>query len=190
MPDITKGRTWVSAELVTPAKLNEFLDLAIITDAAVITDKINDAAVTTDKINDAAVTTAKINDAAVTPAKLNGAQTGAAPIYGCRAWVNFDGTRNAADTGPSVNGFNVKIRASGNVASVLKTAVGDYLVTFTTAMPDANFAASVTTGGNSSNVSGGNNNIVATASTVRIITYNSNTDNSADASRVSLVILR
>ena len=65
--------------------------------------------------------------------------TGTAPIFGCRAWVNFDGTRNEADTGASVIGQNVKIRASGNVSSVLKNGVGDYTVNFTTAMPDANY---------------------------------------------------
>tara|TARA_R110002126_G_scaffold178720_6_gene327766 strand:- start:3501 stop:3968 length:468 start_codon:yes stop_codon:yes gene_type:complete len=80
-------------------------------------------------------------DAIITAPELSGAQTGSAPIYGCRAWVNFDGTRNEADTGASTNGANVKIRASGNVTSVLKNAVGDYTVTFTTAMPDANYAA-------------------------------------------------
>jgi hypothetical protein len=88
---------------------------------------------------DASIVTADIADANITAAKLSGAQTGAAPIYGCRAWVNFDGTRNAADTGASTNGANVKIRASGNVTSVLKNAVGDYTVTLTTAMPDANY---------------------------------------------------
>jgi len=90
---------------------------------------------------DASIVTADIADANVTAAKLDGAQTGTAPIYGCRAWVNFDGTRNEADTGASTNGANVKIRASGNVSSVLKNATGDYTVTFTTAMPDANYAA-------------------------------------------------
>jgi hypothetical protein len=88
---------------------------------------------------DATVTTADIADANITATKLSGAQTGAAPIYGCRAWVNFDGTRNAADTGASTNGANVKVRASGNVTSVLKNGTGDYTVTFTTAMTDANY---------------------------------------------------
>ena len=65
--------------------------------------------------------------------------TGTAPIFGCRAWVNFDGTRNEADTGASVIGQNVKIRGSGNVSSVLKNGVGDYTVNFITAMPDVNY---------------------------------------------------
>jgi hypothetical protein len=65
---------------------------AKILDANVTTAKILDANVTTAKILDANVTTAKIADAAITAPKLNGAQTGTAPIYGIRAWVNFDGT--------------------------------------------------------------------------------------------------
>jgi hypothetical protein len=107
--------------------------------------------ITAGGLPDASIVTADIADANITAAKLNGAQTGSAPIYGCRAWVNFDGTRNEADTGASTNGANVKIRASGNVTSVLKNAVGDYTVTFTTAMVDRNYSA-VT--GNGSNTAG------------------------------------
>jgi len=73
----------IASNAVTTAK---------ILDANVTTAKILDANVTTAKILDANVTTAKIADAAITAPKLNGAQTGAAPIYGIRAWVNFDGT--------------------------------------------------------------------------------------------------
>ena len=58
--------------------------------------------------------------------------SGAAPIYACRAWVNFDGT-----TSPGT------IRASGNVSSVTKNNTGRYTVNFSTAMPDANFSAVV-----------------------------------------------
>lgn len=47
--------------------------------------------------------------------------------YGCRAWVNFNGTGTVA------------IRASGNVTSITDNGVGDYTVNFTTAMPDANY---------------------------------------------------
>jgi hypothetical protein len=54
--------------------------------------------------------------------------TGSAPIFACRAWVNFDGTGTVA------------IRASGNVSSITDNGVGVYTVNFTTAMPDANYA--------------------------------------------------
>ncbi len=47
----------------------------------------------------------------------------------CRAWVNFDGTST------------VSIRAAYNVSSITDNGTGDYTVNFTTAMPDANYAA-------------------------------------------------
>ena len=56
--------------------------------------------------------------------------SGTAPIYGCRAWVNFDGTTATPCT----------IRGSGNVTSVTKNGTGDYTVNFTTAMSDANYS--------------------------------------------------
>jgi hypothetical protein len=54
---------------------------------------------------------------------------GTAPLYMCRAWVNFDGTLTTGN-----------IRASGNVSSVVRNATGDFTVNFATAMPDANFS--------------------------------------------------
>jgi hypothetical protein len=51
-----------------------------------------------------------------------------AVAYGCRAWVNFNGTGTVA------------IRASGNVTSITDDGVGIYTVNFTTAMPNANYA--------------------------------------------------
>jgi hypothetical protein len=61
--------------------------------------------------------------------------TGSAPIFAARAWVNFDGT--TAGTNPA----SMTIRASGNVSSVTRTSTGIYRINFTTAMPDANYAA-------------------------------------------------
>jgi len=54
--------------------------------------------------------------------------SGTAPLYMCRAWVNFNGTGTVA------------IRASGNVSSITDNGTGDYTVNFTTAMPDANYS--------------------------------------------------
>jgi hypothetical protein len=56
-----------------------------------------------------------------------------ATAYGCRAWVNFNGTTN-------VGGF-CTIRGSGNVTSVSDGGTGIYTVNFTNAMPDANYSA-------------------------------------------------
>ena len=65
--------------------------------------------------------------------------SGAAPIFGCRAWVNFDGTRDAAGV---VNASNTGryIRGSGNVTSVIKTGTGSYVINFTVPMQDDNYA--------------------------------------------------
>ena len=54
---------------------------------------------------------------------------GLAPMYACRAWVNFNGTGTVA------------IRASGNVSSITDGGVGVYTVNLTTAISDANGAA-------------------------------------------------
>ena len=67
--------------------------------------------------------------------------SGSAPVYACRAWVNFNGTGTVA------------IRASGNVSSITDNGTGDYTINFTTAMPDANYAVT-----NGSCDSGGNTN--------------------------------
>ena len=65
----------------------------------------------------------------VAAARITGAlnATGSAPMYACRAWVNFNGTGTVA------------IRASGNVSSITDNGTGDYTVNFATAMPDANY---------------------------------------------------
>jgi len=76
---------------------------------------------------DLSIGTGDIADAAITAAKMSGAQSGSAPIYGARAWVNFNGTSTVA------------IRASGNVTSITDNGTGDYTVNFTTAMPDADY---------------------------------------------------
>ncbi len=68
----------------------------------------------------------------VAAARITGAlnASGSAPIYACRAWVNFNGTGTVA------------IRASGNVSSITDNGTGDYTVNFTTAMEDANYSYS------------------------------------------------
>ena len=48
-----------------------------------------------------------------------------------KAWVNF-------------NGSTAAIRASFNVSSVTKNGTGDWSISFTTAMPDANYAPQIT----------------------------------------------
>jgi len=74
------------------------------------------------------------NTKVMTPLRLRNAlnATGSAPVYACRAWVNFNGTGTVA------------IRASGNVTSITDNGTGDFTVNFTTAMPDADYAVAGT----------------------------------------------
>lgn len=58
--------------------------------------------------------------------------TGSAPYYGARAWADLDGTGTAT------------VDASGNISSVTDNGTGDYTLTFTTALPDANYNCVVT----------------------------------------------
>jgi hypothetical protein len=83
-----------------------------------------------------------LNDGIITPAELstgspswdssgnlsfNSGYGSTAVAYGCRAWVNFNGTGTVA------------IRASANVSSITDNATGEYTLNFTNAMPDTNY---------------------------------------------------
>ena len=61
--------------------------------------------------------------------QFNSGYGSVATAYGCRAWVNFNGTGTVA------------INASGNVSSITDNGSGSYTVNFTTALSDANYAA-------------------------------------------------
>lgn len=75
------------------------------------------------------------NATIITPLKMrNGLNaSGDAPVYACRAWVNFNGTGTPT------------IRGSGNVSSITDNGLGDYTINFITAMPDANYHVSFMT---------------------------------------------
>ena len=74
---------------------------------------------------------------------FNSGYGSSAVAYGCRAWVNFNGTGTVA------------IRASGNVSSITDNGTGDYTVNFTTALADANYCTNV------SGIEGGSNGTVS-----------------------------
>ena len=121
----------------------------------------------------------------LTTPNINSAQfatvTGTAPIYPCRAWVNFNGTGTVA------------IRGSGNVTSITDNGTGDYTVNFTTAMPDANYSAAVQQGRGTT----GTTNLLAiapltadpTVSALRMGTFNSSFS-SVDSGFVNVSIFR
>jgi hypothetical protein len=60
--------------------------------------------------------------------QFNSGYGSVATAYGCRAWVNFNGTGTVA------------IRQSGNVSSITDNGTGDYTVNFSTSMPDSNYS--------------------------------------------------
>jgi len=85
-------------------------------------------------------------DGSITPAKIstggpswdaagllsfNSGYGSSAVAYGCRAWVNFNGTGTVA------------IRSSGNVSSITDGGTGLYTVNLATAMPDANYSVTM-----------------------------------------------
>lgn len=114
--------------------------------------------------------------------------TGDAPIYACRAWVNFKGI----DT--------VAINASGNVLSITDNAVGDYTINFEKPMPHANYCliGSASQGSTASGVTSAN--IVAeykntntslalkTIHAVRIATIDNNQDSFFDSFTANVAI--
>ena len=131
---------------------------------------------------DASIVTADIADANVTAAKLSGAQTGSAPIYGCRAWVNFNGAGTVST--------NQTIRASGNVTSVFKNGTGDYTITFATAMVDADYAVcSTTDAANSASLNASIGTVSYATSSIRLLIEASNGVN-IDSTFVSVAIFR
>jgi hypothetical protein len=110
--------------------------------------------------------------------KMNSGYGSIATVYGCRAWVNFNGTGTVA------------IRASGNVTSITDNGTGHYTVNLTTAMPDANYA-SVLGHGFAQDSSGYTYGacIAQTASTIRINIAEDGNGNQ-DTSHITVAVFR
>ena len=107
--------------------------------------------------------------------KFNSGYGSAATAYGCRAWVNFNGTGTVA------------IRSSGNVSSITDNGTGDYTVNFTTALVDVNYSAQFTNGFvSNANVPATSNFVVGS---IKVRCYNAN-DIIEDASVVCGAIFR
>jgi len=110
----TTGVTFPAGGLGNPASA-----VVGLTDTQTLTNKtLTTPTLTTPTINSASVPTV----------------SGTAPLYMCRAWVNFNGTGTVA------------IRASGNVSSITDNGTGNYTINFSTAMSDANYGVNTTTG--------------------------------------------
>jgi hypothetical protein len=104
-----------------------------------------------------------------------------ATAYGCRAWVNFNGTGTVA------------IRASGNVSSVSDGGTGNYTINFTNAMPDANYSvteciqADVTNSNRNLTIKGGTS---ITTSSFSVVVTGTASSTTYDVPVVNLAIFR
>jgi hypothetical protein len=63
--------------------------------------------------------------------QFNSGYGSVATAYGCRAWVNFNGSGTVA------------IRDSKNVSSITDNGASNYTINFTTSMPDVNYSACI-----------------------------------------------
>ena len=118
---------------------------------------------------------------AISPLKLREGfnASGTAPVYACRAWVNFNGTGTVA------------IRSSGNVSSITDNGTGNYTVNFATAMVDANYGAltQASEHGGSGQTTPFIPTVFATSS-LRIIARNGTSGNFIDQQFASVAIFR
>ncbi len=101
--------------------------------------------------------------------------------YGCRAWVNFDGTGT--------------IRDSGNVSSITDNGTGDYTVNFAIAMPDANYTINANTSFDGGGFTGQQNaqpkaDFTLLTTSFKVVTSNSSNAVLIDATKIFVVVHR
>jgi hypothetical protein len=107
--------------------------------------------------------------------------SGDAPIYACRAWVNFNGTGTVA------------IRASGNVSSITDNGTGTYVVNLTTSLQDSNGAPAGTSIPQTAGTGNNNRNVYAaqiTTNQIRVNITENNVNTFADSEFISVAIFR
>jgi hypothetical protein len=111
--------------------------------------------------------------------QFNSGYGSVAIAYGCRAWVNFNGTGTPA------------IRASGNVTSITDNGVGQYTINITTAFPDTNFATLVSAG--DTTVSSANSTMTYVGSkstTTQFVAIRNGTNSDVDRDQILIAIFR
>jgi hypothetical protein len=110
--------------------------------------------------------------------KFNSGYGSVATAYGCRAWVNFNGTGTVA------------IRASGNVSSITDSGAGIYIVNFSNNMPDANYSVCGSTTSSGNNVFKNRMADRNTTSAVDVLSVDADTGSAADDAYVCVAIFR
>ena len=104
-------------------------------------------------------------------------------VYGVRAWIKVNGTGTVA------------INGSGNISALTDNGTGDYTVTFSTAMPDTNYAAvgiASSNGGNGAiaiNTSG-NTTLLYSTTQCRFCNSNSNNGSLLDGGAIGAAFIR
>ena len=108
--------------------------------------------------------------------------SGNAPIYPCRAWVNFNGIGTPT------------IRAGGNALGITDHAVGEYSLNFSTAMQDANYAffgfCNFPDSSSSAGIVSFGNDFTMSASSLRIKASNTTTGGTNDSEFITLGVFR
>ena len=113
--------------------------------------------------------------------QFNSGYGSVATAYGCRAWVNFNGSGTVA------------IRASGNVSSITDNGTGDYTINLTNALVDANYGIILSVGvlGASAGIAGVfTTSFVPTSSALKVFAVGNASDALADTAYYYAAILR
>jgi hypothetical protein len=109
--------------------------------------------------------------------KFNSGYGSVATAYGCRAWVNFNGSGTVA------------IRGSANVSSITDRNTGRFTVNLTNAMPDTNYTISC--GGSTNNADNVGESVQAYASSTTAIPVTSgSTSTYFDSPTICIAIFR
>lgn len=119
--------------------------------------------------------------------KFNSGYGSVETAYGCRAWINFDGT---SVTGTGMTG----VHGSGGITSITDNGVGDYTLNFSITLPDDNYAVVCgrSISGTVNNPGFGENetSVLKTTTAVRLCCQSGSTPAKIDKDYLSVAIFR
>jgi hypothetical protein len=110
--------------------------------------------------------------------RFNSGYGSVATAYGCRAWVNFNGTGTVA------------IRGSGNVTSITDNGTGNYRVNLSITLPDINYAVVDSLGGDTGIVSDSIGGAYSYTTTNFLVNTRGGNNAQADRAIVSCAVFR